>query len=401
MAFTAQDHLFMSRALQLAEQGLFTTYPNPRPNPRVGCVIVKDGKIVGEGAHLKAGESHAEVFALRQAGALANGATAYVTLEPCSHTGRTPPCSQALIDAGITKVIAAMQDPNPLVAGNGLAHLQGHGVEVSSGLMQTQAEALNLGFISRMTRNTPYVRSKIAASLDGKTALNNGVSQWITSEAARADVQYWRARSCAILTGVGTVLADNPSMTMRATAPSPLMREPVIGFPASVGTKAPNAGVKGWGEGAAIRQPLKVIVDSTLKTPIDAKILQGGNALIAFAHDAEDKSAALLATDAELLCVPNAQGKVCLKTLLAHLAAREINEVLVEGGEGLNGALLAQNLIDELLIYYAPKLMGGAARSMFAMPALTQMSEAIDLQMIDVRHIGNDVRLRAKPQYVN
>jgi diaminohydroxyphosphoribosylaminopyrimidine deaminase/5-amino-6-(5-phosphoribosylamino)uracil reductase len=364
MAFTSQDHLFMSHALQLAEQGLFTT----RPNPRVGCVIVKDGKIVGEGAHLKAGQPHAEVFALRQAGDLAKGATAYVTLEPCSHSGRTPPCSQALIDAGVTKLIAAMQDPNPLVAGSGLAHLQTHDIEVANGLMQVQAEALNPGFIARMTRNTPYVRSKIAASLDGKTALNNGVSQWITSEAARADVQHWRARSCAILTGVGTVLADNPSMTVRLDS-----------------------------EAEALVQAMRIIVDSTLKTPIDAKILTGGNVLIAFAQDADNKSTALLAAGAELLCIPNEQGKVCLKTLLAHLAAREINEVLCEVGEGLNGALLAQNMIDELLIYYAPKLMGGAAKNMFAMPALTSMQQAVDLQILDVRHIGSDIRLRAKP----
>lgn len=371
MAFTSQDHLFMSRALQLAEQGLFTT----RPNPRVGCVIVKDGKIVGEGAHLKAGEPHAEVFALRQAGELAKGATAYITLEPCNHIGRTPPCTHALLQAGISKVIAAMQDPNPLVADSGLAHLQAHGVAVASGLMQAQAEAMNPGFIARMTCGMPYVRSKIAASLDGKTALNNGVSQWITSEAARADVQYWRARSCAILTGVGTVLADNPSMTVR--------------YGDSNSTPETRMDIAS--------QPMRIIVDSALKTPLNAKILAGGNVLIAFAHDTDNKSAALLDAGAELLCIPNEQGKVCLKTLLAHLAAREINETLCEGGEGLNGALLARNLIDELLIYYAPKLMGGAAKSMFAMPALTAMQQAVDLQILDVRHIGSDIRLRAKP----
>lgn len=366
MAFTSQDNLFMARALQLAEQGLLTTMPNPR----VGCVIVKDGKMIGEGAHLKAGEPHAEVFALRQAGNMAKGATAYVTLEPCNHTGRTPPCSQALLQAGISKLIVAMQDPNPLVAGSGLAYLQAHGVDVASGLMQAQAEALNPGFIARMTRNTPYVRSKIAASLDGKTALNNGISQWITGEAARADVRHWRARSCAILTGVGTVLADNPSMTVR--------------------------------EINIEKQPLRVVVDSTLKTPLNAKILQGGNVLIAFAHDADNKAATLFAAGAELLCIPNdiglkEQAKVCLKTLLGHLASREINEVLVEGGEALNGALLAQNLIDELLIYYAPKLMGCNAKNMFGIPELTQMSQAIDLQILEVRHIGTDIRLRARP----
>ncbi len=363
MAFTSQEHLFMARALQLAEQGLYTTMPNPR----VGCVIVKDGKIIGEGVHLKAGEAHAEVFALQQAGEQAHGATAYVTLEPCNHKGRTPPCTHTLLKAGISKVIAAMQDPNPLVAGSGLAHLQAHGIDVASGLMQAQAEALNPGFITRMTRNTPYVRSKIAVSLDGKTALNNGASQWITGEAARADVQHWRARSCAILTGVGTVLADNPSMTVRLVSEA----DPPI-------------------------QPLCIIVDSALKTPIDAKILTGGDVLIAFAQDADNKSTALLAAGAELLCIPNDQGKVCLKTLLSHLAAREINEVLVEGGAGLNGALLAQNLIDELLIYYAPKLMGSFAKSMFDMPQLTAMSQVLDLQILDVRHIDSDIRIRAK-----
>ena len=373
--FSANDHLYMTRALQLAEQGLCSTMPNPR----VGCVIVKDGKIVGEGAHLKAGDSHAEVFALRQAGDQAKGATAYITLEPCNHTGRTPPCSQAIVDAEISKVIVAMQDPNPQVAGSGLAHLQAHNIETASGLMQTQAEALNPGFISRMTKNKPFVRCKIAASLDGKTALNNGASQWITSEPARLDVQHWRARSCAILTGIGTVLADNPSMTVR-NAPSPLMGE-------------------GWGEGGTGRQPLRVIVDSQLQTPIDAKILQGGNVLIAFAKDAQNKSTALLNAGAQLLCIPNEQNKVCLETLLSHLAASEINEVLVEAGEGLNGALLAQNLIDELLIYYAPKLMGSAAKGMLALPELTAMNQAIDLQILDMRQIGADIRLRVKPVF--
>ena len=363
MAFSPDDHLFMTRALQLAEQGLFTTMPNPR----VGCVIVKDGKIIGEGAHLKAGEPHAEVFALRQAGEQARGATAYVTLEPCNHTGRTPPCTHALLEAGITKVIAAMQDPNSLVAGSGLAHLQAHGIETLTGLMQAQASALNPGFISRMSRSLPYVRSKIAASLDGKTALNNGLSQWITSEPARLDVQLWRARSCAILTGIGTVLADNPSMTVRDLQTD--------------------------------RQPLKVIVDSQLKTPIDAKILQNGNALIAFAQQNPQKEAQLLAAGAALICIPNKEGRVCLKTLLSHLAHMQINEVLVEGGEVLNGALMAQHLIDELLVYYAPKLMGGSANSMFPMPELTNMNQAIDLTITDLRQIGVDIRLRAKPNY--
>ncbi|MEQ1597971.1 MAG: bifunctional diaminohydroxyphosphoribosylaminopyrimidine deaminase/5-amino-6-(5-phosphoribosylamino)uracil reductase RibD [Methylotenera sp.] len=372
MAFSANDHIYMTRALQLAEQGLYTT----QPNPRVGCVIVKDGKIIGEGAHLKAGEPHAEVFALRQAGEQAKGATLYVTLEPCSHTGRTPPCSQAIVDARISKVIVAMQDPNPQVSGSGLAFLQSKNIETATGLMGKQAQDLNLGFISRMTRQLPFVRSKIAASLDGKTALNNGQSKWITGEAARADVQHWRARSCAILTGAGTVLADDPSMNVRYGS-----------FKNATGSRMDISS-----------QPMRIIVDSTLKTPPNAKILQGGNVLIAFAKASQKKQVQLLATGAELFCIPNDEGKVCLKTLLSHIASREINEVLVEGGEGLNGALLAQNLIDELLIYYAPKLMGGAAKSMFAMPAFTAMNQAIDLQIIDVRQIGTDIRICAKPR---
>jgi diaminohydroxyphosphoribosylaminopyrimidine deaminase / 5-amino-6-(5-phosphoribosylamino)uracil reductase len=363
--FTADDYRFMTRALQLAERGLYSTMPNPR----VGCVIVKDNKIVGEGAHLKAGEPHAEIFAIRQAGSQSKGAKAYVTLEPCSHTGRTPPCSQAIVTAGISKVIVAMQDPNPQVAGSGLVQLQSHHIEVATGLMERQAQELNPGFISRMTHNLPYIRCKIAASLDGRTALKNGESKWITGEAARLDVQHWRARSCAILTGVGTVLADNPSMNVREL---------------SIG-----------------RQPLKVIIDSDLQTPVNANILQNKNALIAFAKDSQNKANQLLEMSAELLCIPNEHGRVCLKTLLSHLASREINEVQCEGGEGLNGALMAQKLIDELLIYYAPKLMGSAAKSMFAMPEFTSMSQAIALDILDVRQIGADIRLRAKPNYAN
>ena len=362
-SFSADDYQYMAQALRLAEQGLYTTMPNPR----VGCVIVKDGKVIGEGAHLKAGEPHAEVYAIRKAGAEAKGATAYVSLEPCSHTGRTPPCSQALIDAGVVKVIAAMQDPNPKVAGSGLAHLQAHGITVASGLMQAQAEALNPGFIARMTRQLPFVRSKIASSLDGKTALSNGVSQWITSAAARQDVQQWRARSCAILTGVGTVLADNPSMTVR--------------------------------EIEINRQPLKVVVDSRLQTPSTAKILQDGNTLIAFAVPNPEKEDALLAAGAELLFIPNSQEKVCLTTLFSHLASREINEVLVEAGQGLNGALMAQQLIDELVLFYAPMLMGGDARNLFAIPAFTEMQQAIHLDIIEMRQVGVDIRVRAKPVY--
>jgi diaminohydroxyphosphoribosylaminopyrimidine deaminase/5-amino-6-(5-phosphoribosylamino)uracil reductase len=358
----------MTQALRLAAQGLYTT----QPNPRVGCVIVKNAQLVGEGAHLIAGEAHAEVFALRQAGAAAKDATAYVTLEPCNHHGRTPPCVDALIAAGVKRVVVAMADPNPLVAGAGIKRLQAHGIEVSCGLMQAEAAALNPGFIARMTRALPYVRCKVAASLDGRTALKNGLSQWITGEAARLDVQHWRAQSCAIITGSGTLLADNPSMTVRLPHTT--------------------------------RQPLRVIVDSRLQTPLDcqmlaASMLKASPVLIAYSSDPENKAAALIAAGAELLHLPNveASGRVDLRTLLQQLAKRGVNEVWVEAGQGLNGALLTAGLIDEFVFYYAPKLMGSAANAMFAMPELTQMQQLTELQIMDLRQFGPDIRLRAKP----
>ena len=365
--FTSADHQYMAQALRLAEQGLYTTMPNPR----VGCVLVKDGIVVGEGAHMRAGEPHAEVIALRAAGEKARDAIAYVTLEPCSHHGRTPPCADTLIKAGVKRVVAAMQDPNPQVAGSGLAHLEANGIEVSSGLMEAQARELNVGFISRMTRNMPHVRSKIAASLDGRTALANGVSQWITGEAARLDVQHWRARSCAIMTGVCTVLADDPQLNVRNLNNSQL----------DIG-----------------RQPLRVVADSRLRISPQARILQGGNVLLAYASDPDNKAAALQQAGAELVCLPDAEGRVCIKSLLELLAKREINEVMVEAGQGFNGVLLQQNLIDELLLYYAPILMGGEAKGMFAMPALTEMGQRTELEILDIRQIGKDIRLRARPK---
>ena len=360
--FTADDHRFMSQALRLAEQGMYSTMPNPR----VGCVIVKDGIVIGEGAHLRAGKAHAEIYALQQAGDKASGADIYVTLEPCSHHGRTPPCADDLVKAGVKRIVAAMRDPNPQVAGNGLARLAEHGIEVANGLMEIQARELNPGFISRMTRGLPYVRSKIAASLDGRTALANGTSQWITGAAARQDVQHWRARSSAIMTGVGTVLADDPQLNVRD-----------LEIP---------------------RQPLRIIVDSQLRLSPQARILRGGNALVAYASDPENKMAALQQTGAELLELPDDAGQVCLKSLLAALAQREINELMVEAGQGLNGALQELGLIDEYLFYYAPVLMGSEARGMFAMPALTEMSQRSELEILDLRAIGDDMRLRARPR---
>jgi diaminohydroxyphosphoribosylaminopyrimidine deaminase/5-amino-6-(5-phosphoribosylamino)uracil reductase len=365
MTFSASDHALMAQALRLAEQGIYTA----TPNPRVGCVIAKDGAIVGQGAHLKAGEPHAEVHSLRAAGDKAKGATAYVTLEPCSHHGRTPPCADALVQAGVTKVIAAIRDPNPLVAGQGLARLAGQGIETLVGLMQAQAEDLNKGFIARMTRQMPYVRSKIACSLDGKTALNNGQSQWITSEAARRDVQHWRAQSCAMLPGIGTVLADNPRLTVRDF---------------DIG-----------------RQPLRVVVDSRLQIPLDAAILQGGNVLIVCALEDVHKTAALTQLGVQVICLPDGAGKVCLKSLLRHLARNEINEVMVEGGAGLNGALLQQKLIDELLTYQAPILLGHQAQGMIDFPALTDMQHKLQLQILETRQVGIDTRIRAIPRYTD
>lgn len=333
-------------------------------------MIVKNNQIIGEGAHLKAGEPHAEVYALRQASTQAEGADVYVTLEPCSHHGRTPPCVDAVIAAKPKRVIIAMQDPNPLVAGRSVAVLRALGIEVVVGVLENEAFALNPGFISRMTRGLPYVRSKIAASLDGRTALNNGKSQWITGEPARLDVQQWRAQSCAIVTGVGTVLADNPSMTVRLEN--------------------------------ATRQPLRIIVDSRLQTPVDSKmldslILKHSPVLIVYAHDQNQRAAQLEQAGAELVLAADPANKVDLGVLFQILAQRGISEVLVEAGQGLNGALLHAGLIDEFIFYYAPKLMGDAAKAMFAMPELTEMQQITELQILDVRQLGRDIRLQAKP----
>jgi diaminohydroxyphosphoribosylaminopyrimidine deaminase/5-amino-6-(5-phosphoribosylamino)uracil reductase len=359
--FSIDDHRHMARALQLAERGLFTT----TPNPRVGCVIVKDGNVVGEGWHEKAGEPHAEALALAAAGNAARGATAYVSLEPCSHHGRTPPCADALIAAGVSRVIAAMQDPNPRVAGEGLRRLQSAGVETACGLLEIEARDLNIGFVSRMTRGWPWLRLKIAASLDGKTALVNGKSRWITGPDARRDGHAFRARACAVLTGIGTVLDDDPRLTVRDVATS--------------------------------RQPLRVIVDSRLETPAEAKILEGGGVLIACARENRSKMAALQRKDAEILVLPNPQGKVDLAGLMQELARREVNEVHVEAGYKLNGSLLTEGLVDELLIYLAPILVGDRGRGMFNLPELAELAGARRLKVFDQCMVGEDLRLRARP----
>jgi diaminohydroxyphosphoribosylaminopyrimidine deaminase/5-amino-6-(5-phosphoribosylamino)uracil reductase len=360
--YSAVDHAHMARALRLAERGLYTT----TPNPRVGCVIAQGEQIVGEGCHVRAGEPHAEVHALRMAGERASSATAYVTLEPCSHHGRTPPCANALIDAGVGRVVAAMRDPNPQVAGNGLHLLTLAGIPVQVGLLESAARELNPGFISRMERGRPWVRIKSAASLDGRTALANGVSQWITGEAARADVQRWRARACAVLTGVGTVLADNPRMNVRGVATS--------------------------------RQPLRVIVDSRLRTPVQSAILAGGGVLIVCVEAAVSGRGALERAGAEVIGLPeDGQGRVDLTKLMRLLAQRGVNEVHVEAGAQLHGALLQAGLVDEWVAYQAAMALGDQARGLFVLPELTDMALRQLFQVVDQRQVGQDQRLILRP----
>ena len=356
--FSVTDHAHMARALQLAAQGLYTT----SPNPRVGCVIVKEGRIIGEGWHQRAGTPHAEIHALKAAGDAARGATAYVTLEPCSHHGQTPPCAEALIEAGVARVVSAMRDPNPLVAGGGIDMLTLAGIQAEIGLLENEARALNPGFISRMTRQRPWVRLKTASTLDGKTALANGASQWITGEAARADVQKLRARACAILTGSGTVLADNPRMNVRDL---------------DIG-----------------RQPLRVIVDSTLRTPPDATILP---ALIACHHADPATRTALEQAGAEVVELPGPDGRVDLAALLTLRAQRGFNERHVEAGAGINGALLAAGLVDEWVAYMAPMAVGDDARGLFAHSPLTALNDAAQFRLADVRQVGGDLRLTLLP----
>ena len=390
-----QDTIWMAQALRLAERGLYTT----SPNPRVGCVLVHNGGVVGEGWHERAGEPHAEVLALRAAGEAARGASAYVTLEPCSHDGRTPPCVNALIAAGIARVVAAVQDPNPQVAGQGIAKLRAASIEVECGLMEAAARELNIGFFSRMTRGTPWLRSKIAMSLDGRTALANGTSKWITGEDARRDVQHWRARSCAVLTGIGTVLADDAQLNVRESALffPPLTAEGSLrsnGEPPGV----PHAGTRGGREG--LRQPLRVVVDSQLRLPLTARVLLGGNVAVYTAAQDAEKITALEKTGARVIVLPDANGRVDLNAVLRDLAARGCNEVLVEAGSALNGALLQAGLVDELLLYLAPQLLGDAARGMAQLGEFSRLEQRVNLKWHEVRQIGNDLRITVRVEHV-
>lgn len=352
----------MTLALEWAAKGLYTT----SPNPRIGCVIVRDGVVIGAGVTQAAGQDHAEIQALKDAQARGHdvrGATAYVTLEPCNHHGRTPPCSDALVRAGLGRVVAAMEDPNPLVAGQGMAKLAAAGIAVASGPLAREAYEMNLGFFSRMERGLPWVRLKTAASLDGVTALDNGVSQWITGPEARADGHAWRARACAILTGIGTIKADDAQLNVRA-----------VDTP---------------------RQPRRIVVDSRLEISPTAKVLAGGGAwIVAAAHDAE-KEAALRAAGAEVIVLPNAAGKVDLPELMRELGRRQINELHVEAGAKLNGSLIREGCVDELLVYLAPALIG-PGQGMFALPALSELAGKHTLQFHQVRQVGADLRILAR-----
>lgn len=357
------DTEYMQLALQLAKRGLYTT----DPNPRVGCVIVKDNSIVGEGWHRSAGEPHAEILALQQAGARAEGATVYVSLEPCSHHGKTPPCADALVDAGVSRVIAAMQDPNPEVAGSGFDHLRKHGIDVESGLLEQAARAINPGFIKRMVSGRPFVRIKMASSLDGRTAMASGESQWITGEAARADVQRLRARSSVILTGVDTVIDDDPSLNVRLSAT--------------------QSGIE-----ADVRQPHRVVLDSQLRFPPGARMLtlEGKTTVLTTRQGSGDLSCDVVRLDA-------LDGRLDLNKVMNWLAGLQTNEVHVEAGATLCGALLNSKLVDEIVVYIAPHIMGCDARGLFNIPGLKHMADRIRLDIKDVRHVGKDLRVTAVP----
>jgi diaminohydroxyphosphoribosylaminopyrimidine deaminase/5-amino-6-(5-phosphoribosylamino)uracil reductase len=369
--FTAADHRWMARALQLARAGLYTA----RPNPRVGCVLVRNGAVVGEGAHLRAGGPHAEVVALEAAGAAAREATAYVTLEPCAHHGRTPPCVEALVAARVGRVIAAHVDPNPRVAGQGLAQLEEAGIATACGLLAEPAEALNRGFVKRMRAGRPWVTVKLAQSLDGRTALASGESRWITSAAARRDVHRLRARSCAVVTGLGTLLADDPALTVRLD-PDELPQHYDPDFLA----------------------PLKVVLDPGLQAPPGARLFRApGRSLVCSAVDRPAAAAALVAAGAEVVRLPGEPAGLDLVAVLEELGRRQVNEVLVEAGATLAGALLAAGLVDELRLYVAPTLLGDSARPLLRLPALTSMSARQALTIDQVRQVGPDLRFTLRP----
>ena len=358
--FTPTDRVFMARAIALTDNGRDTA----TPNPNVGCVIVKDGIVVGEGWHERAGEAHAEVRALEKAGESARGSTAYVTLEPCAHHGRTGPCTDVLAKAGVKRVVAALEDPFPQVNGRGIAKLKEAGIQVETGLMAEEAREVHKGFLSRVTRGRPWMRIKMAASLDGRIALANGESQWITSEEARRDVHALRARSCAMLTGIGTVLRDDPQLTVRHVQ--------------------------------CKRQPRRVVIDSRLDMPLTAKILQGEPPIVLTVSDDANKRRALEARGVEVVRVANEGEKTDLAAVARLLGERGFNEVTVETGAKLNGSLLRAGVVDELVVYYAPLLLGDKSQPMFALPEWTRLDEAMRLHLVGIRQVGPDVRVTAR-----
>lgn len=354
--FNDLDLKYMKLALDLAGQGRYST----SPNPRVGCVIARGEQIVGQGFHVKAGEPHAEVHALRQAGALAKGATAYVTLEPCSHYGRTPPCAENLIQSGVSRVVAAMTDPNPLVAGKGLAMLAAAGIQVEQGLLEQEARELNRGFLSRIERNRPFVKMKIAASLDNKTALSDGQSQWITGNEARSDVQKLRAESCAILTGIGTVLADNPLLNVR--------------------------------ELETLRQPIRIVLDSQLRTPTNSRLIQDGQetwlmTLVDNQQGFRDYE------NVHVFQVAERNQQIDLEILLQDLAQKGVGELMIEAGATLNSAFLRGDWVDELIVYLSPKLLGEKGQSAFRLPENPDiLLRDADWRTVSVEILGNDIK---------
>lgn len=365
-----KDSVYMARAVELAKLGRFTT----PPNPNVGCVLVRNDEIVGEGYHHKAGEAHAEINALKMAGDLAFGATAYVTLEPCSHYGRTPPCADALIKAGVKRVVAAMQDPNPQVAGRGLARLKAAGIETHYGVLEQEAEALNKGFLKRMRTGLPYVQLKLAASLDGRTAMASGESKWITSPQARQDVQVFRAQSSAILSTSATVLADNPSLTVRWHE-----------LPDDIKLIYPQD---------HLRQPTRVIIDGKNRVTPDYQLVnESGNTLLV--HKRPDNLT--WPESVEQLIIDSNSEYINLPELMKSLGDKQINSLWVEAGANLAGALLQAQLVDELIVYLAPKLLGGDARGLCDFPGLTRLADAPQFAFLDITNVGPDVRLRLKP----
>jgi diaminohydroxyphosphoribosylaminopyrimidine deaminase/5-amino-6-(5-phosphoribosylamino)uracil reductase len=354
------DEYFMSRALVLAARGLYTT----TPNPRVGCVIVNDDEIVGEGWHVNCGGAHAEVNALKQADTRAVGGTLYVTLEPCAHYGKTPPCVEVIVKSGINRVVFGAKDPNPLVDGRGMEHLKANGISVEGGLFSEKSEELNLGFFKRMRYGRPWVRVKVAAGLDGKTALENGRSQWITSKESRVDAHKLRAQSCVVLTGVGTVVEDDPRLTVRHTETS--------------------------------RQPGKVIVDSQLRSPLDAHLFKTLGVTLATAVKEQNRLDDFIQKGVNVLVLPDSEGRVDLDALLVELANQQVNEVLVEAGINLHSALLHRHLIDEMIIYYAPKFLGAQGRGMFFLDELNSMDQVLERDVIDITSIGKDFRVTVR-----